>query len=567
MENDRHTGYASIDRPWLKYYSADALKAPLSKESLYDHLRRQNEGHGDDIAVRFFDSKLSYSDFFFEIDRIATSFSAIGVHSGDVVSFVAITTPEILASFYALNKIGAICNMLDPRMSEGTVMSLIEKAASRYVVSLDIFSSKIRALWENDTSKIIIVNTNVSSPEKAEFHTARHLSWKQFFNIGANRPVVPSVPYLENTPALIEYTGGTTGEPKGVLLSNDNINSVSDQYSHNGLPLRRGDSWQCVAAPFIAYVMILSTHVPLSHGITCAITVYDPNLIADDIVKGRYNHVAANPTVWEKVISSPDANGKDFSELLMPISGADSMSIPLQKKINRFLAEHGCKNVICNGYGMTESGIAGCVNLSKEVSKDGSVGIPFTQTCISVFIENSSEELPYNTVGEICIHGPSVMMGYFNNRQATEKALQFHNDGKLWLHTGDYGHIDEDGFVFIDGRIKRMLVKYNGAKVFPSMIEEVILKNDLVAKCAVIGVQDTQYAVGQVPVAFIVVKEPFEGSETELTNALAVLCKLELPEYACPAQYRILDSLPITPIGKIDFRALEKYAVDNRQGQ
>ena len=564
MGKGEYSGFPSIDRPWLKYYSEDSLRAPLSKESLYEHIRRQNRNYGDDLAISFYDKRISYSDLFSDIDSAATSFTSIGVKAGDIVSFISITTPEILVSFYALNKIGAICNMLDPRMSESTLVSLIKKAESKHIIMLDIFSDKVDLLRSNTSLEIVLISMNGATIYQSSENKKSHCYyWDDFMRLAEGKGNASAFPYVENWPALIEYTGGTTGEPKGVLLSNDNINSVSDQYSRNGVPLRRGDIWQCVAAPFIAYVIILSTHVPLAHGVTCKISVYDPNLIANDIIRNKYNHISANPTVWEKVISSPDADNKDFSDLIMPISGADSMSIQLQKRIDQFLSNHGCKNVVCNGYGMTESGIAGCVNLSKEICKYGSVGIPFVDTCISAFTENTSEELPYNTTGEICISGPSVMLGYVNNPTATDEVLKIHSDGKVWLHTGDYGYIDEDGFVFIEGRIKRMLVKYNGAKVFPSTIETVILKNDDVEKCAVVGIPDVKNSGGQVPVAFIVVKDSHGNSLSDLERLLIIRCQQELPEYACPEHFFFVKSLPITPIGKVDYRTLEKMALQN----
>ena len=563
MAGGNNIRYPSIEKPWLRYYHEDALDYSPSKENLYTHIRRGNHNHGNDIAISFYDKNISFADFFAEVEDAAKVLSAIGIKSGDVVSFIAVTTPEVLTAIYALNKIGAVCNMLDPRMSDDTIHMLVEQVHSKYIILLNMFSGKISSIRGNEKITVVVIDSDSGTKDSKYVKT---LSWKNLIDIYADMDEVPSFPYVENWPALIEYTGGTTGEPKGVLLSNDNINSVSDQYSRNGIPLRRGDTWQCVAAPFIAYVMILSTHVPLSHGITVGISVYDPKLIVSDIIKNDYNHIAANPAVWEMIISSPDTEHKDFSRLLMPISGADAMSIQLQKRINQFLSERGCKNVVCNGYGMTESGIAGCVNLSKSVSKYGSVGVPFVKTCISAFRENTCEELPYNTTGEICINGPSVMIGYVNNHEATESVLKTHADGKVWLHTGDFGYIDEDGFVFIEGRIKRMLIKNNGAKVFPSIIEAVLLKNTAVYKCAVVGGPDKENVTGQVPVAFVVLDRASLKNKNDVERELLSQCQHDLPEYACPEHFYFVENLPLTTIGKIDFRVLENIATQNERG-
>lgn len=365
-----------------------------------------------------------------------------------------------------------------------------------------------------------------------------------------------------NKPALIEYTGGTTGEPKGVVLSNNNINSVAEQYSKNGTELKRGQIWQCVSAPFIAYVMIVSTHLPLSQGVTCSISMYDPEKNSKSIVKGKYNHIAGNPAVWEKVIQSK-AKKSNLSKLVMPISGADSMSETLEKKTNLFLKKCGCKNVICNGYGMTESEAGSCVNLSKTISKMGSVGIPFINTVISVFDETTDKELKYGEIGEICIHGPGVMLGYLNNEKATEEIIKTHKDGKKWLHTGDYGHMDEDGFLFIDGRIKRMIIRENGAKVFPLEIEKEILKIDGVKKCAVIGKKDK---MDQIPIGFVVLdKNNNNLNKNEIINH----CRNGVQEYSIPDDILFVDKIPLTPIGKVDYRELERLvkAKSNENGE
>lgn len=556
MGEHRLTGYPSIDRPWLRYYREGAVDAPLPQENLYGYIRRRNEGHGEDIAIRHEGRELSYSGFFSQIDIAATAFSELGVRAGDIVSFLAVTTPEILVSVYALNKIGAVCDMLDPRMSVDTIALSIKRTDPKLVVVTHLFLEKTRPLHQ----RIVVVGADTSALDETGYDRARYLSWEGLIEIGNRRPPVSACPYEKDMPALIEHTGGTTGTPKGVLLSNDNINSVPEQYRHNGTTSRRGDLWQCVAAPFIAYVMILSTHVPLSLGITCEISAYDLDLIASDILKGRYAHVAADPAVWEKVMSDPKSGHADLSRLIMPISGADVMSPVLEEKIDRFLAAHGCKNVVCNGYGMTESGIAGCMELSKSISRIGSVGIPFVKTLIAAFTEDTTEELPYHEIGELCIHGPSVMMGYIGDRRATEEVLKVHRDGRVWLHTGDHGYVDEDGFVFLIGRIKRMLVKCDGAKVFPSVIEKVLLTHDLVKKCAVIGAQDPRSAVGQVPEAFVVIEERAKGQEVEVRRELSCLCEKRLPEYALPERYHFVEGLPVTPIGKIDVRALERLA-------
>lgn len=324
--------------------------------------------------------------------------------------------------------------------------------------------------------------------------------------------------------------------------------------------MSRKHSWQTVAAPFIAYTLIMSMHLPLSYGMVCKITVYDPETIALDTVKNSYNHIMANPLVWETVIHLPEAQNKDFSYLIAPTTGADYMSPKLEKEINLFLKSRGCKWGICQGYGLTEVASGISVNILQESNKPGSVGIPFINTKVSIFDVDSGVELLYGEVGEVCISGPTVMLGYYKNKNATDEMIRTHTDGTVWLHSGDLGRMDEDGFLFIEGRIKRMFVQYNGAKVFPPIIEKVIMQNDAVEKCCVIGMNDPVHTVGKIPVANIVLQEKFRGQEKDVEEKLKFLCFQKLPDYAQPVEWTFMDSFPVTSIGKVDYRALEQMA-------
>lgn len=561
------TGFPSVDKPWLKYYSEEAIKASLPKCTIYEYIRQKNEGHENDIALMYFGKKISYATMFKEIERVANAFSAIGVKPGDIVTFVSITTPELIFSLYALNKIGAVCNMIDPRMSENTISELIKKANSNVLLVLDIFADKAEKLKIGQDSMVILLEMAQSMPlnvklgfslkGKKIIPTFKHLRWKDFIKTINTQNKVDSYAYQKDWPALIEYTGGTTGEPKGVVLSNDNINSVADQYKRSGIDLARGQSWQTVSAPFIAYALVFSMHLPLSYGMICKIVIYDPKTIAIDTVKNKYNHIAANPLVWETIIHLPEAQNRDFSHLIAPTTGADYMSVKLENEINTFLSSHGCSWKICQGYGLTEVASGISVNISNECNRPGSVGIPFINTCVSIFDAETFEELPYGSNGEICISGPSVMLGYLKNEVATREMIKTHKDGSVWLHSGDLGHMDEDGFIFIDGRIKRMLVRYNGAKVFPPIIEKVIMTTDAVKKCVVVGKQDPENAVGQIPVAFVIISDSFTGKEDEIKKELIRICAEKLPEYAKPVEYHFVETFPVTPIGKVDYRALE----------
>lgn len=575
MEEKQLTGYPSIDKPWLKYYTEEAIYAPLPESTLYEYLWENNKNHLDDIALVYFGKKISYGELFRYIDRAVEAFQAIGVKAGDVVSFISITTPELVYCVYALNKMGAVANMLDPRSSEKTLIAQIANADSKVLVVLDQCTDKLDALAAKlklDHVILITVKASMGFPIKQIYSVKTVLSnssdsvsackctaWETFLAVGT-KTAIGAADDPANAPALIWYTGGTTGEPKGVLLSNLNINSVAAQYRNLSAGQPRQQTWLTVSAPFIAYSFICGLHMPLACGMVCCMELYDPRAIAQAIVKKKYNHVAVTPIVWESMIKDPKSQSKDFSFRIAPTSGADYMSPKLEREINDFFAKHNCMWKICQGYGMTEVGSAVATCLSNDYNKSGSVGIPFPNTIISTFDVDRGCELPIGEIGEICVCGPSVMQEYYKNPEATNTVIKQHKDGMKWMHTGDLGRIDEDGNLFITGRIKRMITRYDGFKVFPAAVEEKILTHPEVEKCSVVGQKDPRSEGGQLPVAFLVMKNKDAAYAEKLMLEVKVLCEKSLPEYSQPVQFFVKDSLPLTPAGKIDFRALEHEA-------
>lgn len=572
------TGYPSLDKPWLKYYSEEAINAPMPSGNMYDYIWTNNKDHLSDIALVYFGKKITYDMLFNNIKRTIAAFQSIDVKAGDVVSFISILTPELVYCFYALNRIGAIVNMLDPRSSERTLIEQIVNTESKTLVVLDQCMEHLEAITEQvNINHIIRIRPNKSMgfPFKQLYSvktamnaespslSCNMIDWDVFIrNTSFSRIEVVTE---ANTPACIWYTGGTTGEPKGVLLSNLNVNSVAEQYRVVAKDHFRQQTWLTVSAPFIAYAMICGLHLPLSYGMICCIELYNPSAIAKTIVKKKYNHAAVTPIVWENIISNPAFKNTDFSFLVAPASGADYMSPKLENDINRFFETHNCGWKICQGYGMTEasSGIAFCA--SNDCYKPGSVGFPLPNTVIATYEIDSVRELLIGEIGEVCICGPGIMLGYYNNPQATGNVIKQHPDGKYWLHTGDLGKIDEDGNLFITGRIKRMITRSDGFKVFPSAVEEKILMHPAIEKCSVVGKQDPNSVGGQLPVAFLVLKnERTDLCDSSIMGEIKEICNKALPEYSRPVQFYIRDSFPLTSAGKIDYRALEREAAKER---
>ena len=564
------TGYPSIDKPWLKYYTEEAVNAPLPEDSIYDYMARGKRQHPDRIALDYFGRKISYGQFLDHIDHIANAFYAIGIREGDIVAGISPCVPEIVCVFYALNKIGAASDWFDPRTDAETVQKELKATNAKALLVLEPFANTFAdAATAAGVPYLIGVSVASSLPLPLKLATLlkskpklpqNFMKWNEFLAKGACvRAILPTSDAAARL-ALLEHTGGTTGVPKAVMLTNRNANTVVHQYIHGSTPLSADDSWMSTAFPFTAYSLICTHHIPLTVGMRCALCMeMDLKKVISKLLRGKHNHVANTPVTWERMIRSEQFQNVDLSFLKNPVVGADTLQPAKELEINAFLKQHGAKCEIVKGYGMTE--VCAAVSVcAPPYNKIGSVGIPFLNTTISVFDPDTGDELPYEQQGEICISGPSVMGGYFDRPEETEKVLKLHKDGKLWMHSGDLGHMDRDGFLFIDGRIKRMLIDHMGFKTFAPQVEQVLSQCSCVEKCCVVGAHDTDYGVGQIAVAYSIVKTDVKKAIAEMQLA----CKSSLPAHSVPAKFIVVNTLPYTSAGKVDYRALERMAAEDK---
>ncbi len=569
------TGHASIDKPWLKYYTEDQILTDVPTMSVYQYLHHQNDKYLARPALRYFGRKISFDELFKKIDETAKALKAIGVKEGEVVTISMPNTPEAAYLFYAMSKIGAIANMVDPRTSADGIKKYIEEAHSDKVIIVDKFYNKVKDLTESgEVKKIIAISPAESLPiglnlgyKAKEYISAigkpenkiklndKTINWQDFLALGKNYTGSLDVPYVPNRPLVIEHTGGTTGQPKGVMLSNENINAVVLQSIETGIDMQREHNWLDIMPTFIAYGVGMGLHLPLSIGMeTILIPEFDPLKFDDLLVKNKPIHMVGVPSYWGTIIKSKKL--KDLSYMIAPTVGGDAMDTTLEQQANAFLKEHNCKSKIVKGYGMTEvcGGVSGTVDENNQI---GSVGVPFVKTTIAIFEPDTENELGYNEDGEVCVTGPNTMLGYFENKEATDAILRRHNDGKMWIHTGDVGHITEDGALFIVDRIKRMMIRYDGFKVFPSLIENAICTHPAVEACKVVAIADQNHSQGKLPKAHIVLKDGYQFYQEEVLQEIIELCASKLPEYVQPVDYKFRESLPLTSIGKVDYRALE----------
>ena len=567
------TGYPTIDKPWLKYYSEEAIHAELPQMTMYDYLYESNENNLGKTALNYMGVKISFKELFEGIDRAAKAYSSIGVSDGDYVVMASVTTPETVYSIYALNRLGAVVNMVDPRTATWGIREYIDEVKAKYIVTISLALPKIiEATSDMDVEKIIVISPvdalsrlkksvyNIVNKLKGVRYTLTNkcVSWNDFVEKSSlSNYVIP--PYTKDKCCVVVHTGGTTGFPKGVMLSNDNINALVMQSILTGIDMKREHTWMDIMPPFIAYGVGMGLHLPLVIGMeTILIPSFDAKKFDELLLKHKPVHMVGVPSYWGTIIKSKKLKREDLSYMIAPTVGGDSMDTELEKAANRYLEQHNCASKITKGYGMTEvsAGVAGTVDANNEI---GSVGIPFVKTLISVFDPETGEELKYGELGEICISSPNVMIGYYDNRKATDEIIRFHNDGLKWLHSGDLGYMNENGSIFIVDRIKRMIIRYDGFKVFPRFIEDVILQNKEVESCCVIGIPDKQHSQGKLPYVFVVCKNR-EIIQEKLIQELSKLCKAELPEYAMPVGFSTCESFPLTNIGKVDYRKLEEMA-------
>lgn len=550
------TGYPSIDKPWLKYYSEEAINAPLPECTMYEYIYKPNQDNLDRIAINYYGADITYGELFDRIDKISGALEDIGVKEKDIVTVCMINSPEAIYLLFALNKIGAVANMIYGTSTEEEIIKYLSDANSKIVFTLDIFSHKFKNISDRaDIDKIFVVS---SQPDNAEELSAPFISWDNFIKNGRHSDTVS---HDTQATAVITYTGGTTGGSKGVMLSNKAVISNVWQYCKTDIPFNRKEKWLMVFPLFIAFG-VFSLMIPLSVGMTVIVRTPMTDSLADLCKTFRPDHIMYGPAYWEAF--ADDNESMDLSYLVEPMSGGDILHKNTEIKINNYLKNNNSSYKIMNGYGMTESGPAVSLN-RKNAYKEGSLGVPFVKTVVAAFDTETGEELTYGKKGEICFCTPSMMTGYINNPEETANIIRKHSDGKYWIHSGDLGYISEDGFVHISGRLKRyMLCIADGVqkKVFSLDIEKALLKHNGVDNCAVVPVPDEK--VNEAPVAFIIPKQKGSGGD-ELELELKQFCKDNLQEVYRPVKYIFVEKFPLTKVGKVDYITLTEMAKGNMQ--
>ena len=560
----------TIVNPFYKYENASfPYGFEIPDTSMFGMLRISAENQPDSPAYEYFGTECSYKNLVKKIERISGAYHSLGVRKGDIVTIIMPNTPEAVISIYALNRIGAVANILHPLSAQEEIKNHINRVKSKVLLSVDICGEKIANIIDETSLKhVIVASAGESMPAvmkmlyalkciknyKYDKNDSRYISWKNFS--GMSKSVEEYMPTGDENKkvAVILHSGGTTGTPKDIMLSNSNFNAFGIQAVLTLRDVKAGDKILAILPIFHGFGLGVCVHVSFCFG-ACSVLIpqFDAKKFAGILKKYKPTMIFGVPTLYDALLKAKGTDKIDFSFLKYAVSGGDTLPEKLEKSVNDFLASHNSKIRICEGYGMTE----GLAALSLSVGDDyksRTIGKPLIGTEMCVVEPGTDNILPAGEDGELCVSGPTVMIGYRNNTEETENTLRIHEDGKTWLHTGDMACIDDEGFVHYKLRIKRMMIT-SGFNVYPTQIESVIEQLDFVEKCVVVSVPHPYKK--EVAKAFIVLKNGKEKSiETE--NEIREFCKKKLMHYSVPYKYEFVDLLPKTAYNKIDFMKLQK---------
>jgi len=556
-----------IPKPWSKYYTDAEIDIKIPNISLYKQLKNTADKYPNNFAYRYLGKNVTYKKFIKQIDEVALSFKEMNVKKGDVVTFCMPNIPEVIIGFYALNKIGAIANMVHPLSAEEEIKEALITTKSKYLVIVDIFYDKVKESVKGTNIKNVIFVSPSNSMKlllkigyklinigkyKKFPRNDFYMSWSKFIKKGRFSKLEIKEKYGKDTPAVILHSGGTSGKPKNVVLQNRAFLMAVEQEKIFLKYLNVGDSVLAIMPNFHGFGLSVCMHSTMSIGFTSILVPqFDARKFDILFKKNKPSVVLGVPTLFEALTQNNNVNNLDLSFLKMAICGGDMLPKRLEDKVNAYFEEHGSKAKITQGYGMTEALAAVCIGLA-DINKSGSIGIPLPGNNIKIINPSTRKTNPYNVVGEICINNKALMMGYLNNETETNQALQIHDDGHVWLHSGDLGYMDEDGFIFCKGRIKRMIIT-SGYNVYPSHIEDVIQSHPAVLQCTVVGVPHPYKQ--EVPKAFIVLKEGY--LPIFVKNEIKEHCKKNLAKYMVPKDFVFRKKLPKTKLGKVDFKKLQ----------
>lgn len=565
-------------KPWLKYFPQESIGVKFSEISLYAYLKKVAEEFCTQPAIDYYGTKFTFGELLNKVDEAAAAYAAMGVKPGDIVSFLTITLPEVEISMYALNKIGAVSNFIDPRMDVQRIADAVNSTNSKYLFPLDITWPKVEKVLEiSSVEKVVILAPTDFLPfplktlkklkDKSTMPKIPYgdnvMTWGSFINKGMGTET-EQYSFAKGEMAIITYTSGTTGTPKGVMITNEGMNAVVESFYYCSNEWKLGCRFLDIMPVFASYGVVCGIHMPMAlHLENIIIPKLDPDKMGYLMKKYKPVALMGVPAYYEKLMNSKEMVGFDLSFLSTCGCGGDRINSELQHQINDFLKSHNAKFPLSQGYGMSElSSAATCC--FRFNTKEDSAGLPMLCSTVGIFDTETGEELDFGQQGEICVTGPAIMNGYYGMPEESAHVLRVHADGKTWVHTGDVGFMDEDGFLFIRGRIKQLIIRFDGHKLAPVLIEKVINEHKDVAICAVIGVKDPDHMQGHCPIGIVELKDKSVSDEDKarIRKEILDLCDEVCEERGRPADVTFIDEMPHTSMGKHDYLELERIFKD-----
>ena len=568
----------SASAPWREFYGNTPATIDYPRVSMYQLLREAGRKYPDNIAYSFMGKETTYAEFMKRIDAAAKGLTQMGIGKGDRVTICMANTPQALDCFYALNRIGAIPNMIHPLSAAEEIAFYLNVSHSKAILTLAQFYDKVASILDKVEQPVTVLIARIADELPAPLNMLYPITsggkadrkpkakgytlWYDMIRAGRNAALPEENGKYDDCGAIL-YSGGTTGTTKGIMLSNLNFNALGLQtIAASGYNSVAGMKMLSIMPVFHGFGLGVGIHTALIGGATCIlIPQFSVKVYADTLKKQKPNLIPGVPTLFEALLRAEDLEGVDLSFLKGIFSGGDSLSPELKKKVDAFLKEHNCDQQIREGYGTTECVTASCLT-PKDYARSGSIGVPFPDTFYKIVKPGSTEECDPNTEGEICVSGPTVMLGYMDNPEETAQTLRQHGDGRIWLHTGDLGHMDEDGFVYFRQRLKRMIIT-SGYNVYPSQLENIIDGHEKVLLSCVIGIKD-EYR-GQKIKAYVVPMPGIEPTE-ELKAEILNYCAGKMAKYALPRELEFRAELPKTLVGKVAYRVLEEEAAKEANG-
>ncbi len=558
----------SASAPWRAFYGNTPVSLDYPNLTMYQLLQRNAKQYPNNTAYVFMGKETTYSAFLARIEAAAKGLTRLGIERGDRVTICMPNSPQALDCFYALNRIGAVPSMIHPLSAPKEIAFYLEASHSKAILTLDQFYEKVAQVAGDCKILIAQIKDELPFPLNLLYPMTKgaravpklpnsgYMLWKDMVAKGKDTALPADTGKAEDCGAIL-YSGGTTGTSKGIMLSNLNFNALGMQtIAASGFGSVAGMKMLSVMPLFHGFGLGIGIHTALIGGATCILLPqFSIKTYADTLIKQKPNIIPGVPTLFEALLRAENLQNADLSFLKGIFSGGDSLSPELKKKVDQFLKDHKCTEQIREGYGTTECVTASCLT-PKDYARSGSIGVPFPDVYYKVVAPGTTEEVDANIEGEICISGPTVMLGYMDNPQETANTLRSHGDGRIWLHTGDLGRMDSDGFIYFRQRIKRMIIT-SGYNVYPSQLENIIDGHEKVLLSCVIGIKDDYR--GQKVKAFVVPMPGIEPTE-ELKQEILDYCKDHVAKYAMPREIEFRTELPKTLVGKVAYRVLEEEA-------